>query len=446
MLPALPEMDEARFWSYIEATMHAATQPEQARQLADLLRALPPEQIQAFDEWFSAMVQQLYPLERLRQLLRNHHYQWGDDSWLYFICWIILQGRAVFQLALDTSPELLPLVQAQSVPAEGLDQPSWYHPRWLPGFEEGAYVAGKVYEEKTGRWLDENVYVVAELSAARRGPWHEEPEEPLENAGGEAQETRERPEASADAPTPAARAAVEAGNALLTEGFGRLVAGEEAQGTAQLEAAIVHYQQATHLDAHAAAAYQNEAILLLGLGRYEDALQAFEHVLRLRPGDPFALCRKAEALWALGRHRDALVAFDDLIQRMPRHPFAFHALYEKGQLLFETASYGDALTVCDQILRLNPDDALIHYRRGLALLQLGHRDNALEALAQALQLDPDYLPAYIEQSKLLILLGRYEDALAACDQALRLDPHDVWAQLARGRIRARLAHPEERHS
>lgn len=85
--------------------------------------------LKAFDYRFNAVFQRLCPSQRLRQILRNRHYLWGDDSWLYFISWIIMQGRFIYRLAEQAAPELLPVVHAQSEPAEGYeDLPTWLRP------------------------------------------------------------------------------------------------------------------------------------------------------------------------------------------------------------------------------------------------------------------------------------------------------------------------------
>jgi hypothetical protein len=205
-------MDEELFWTYIEQTKQAASQQEQLQLLAQLLRSLPPEQVKAFHYRFSAVSQRLHPSQRLRQILRDQHYLWGDDGWLYFISWIIMQGRVVYLLALQAAPVLLSLVHAHSEPADGLsDLPAWFHPRWLPMFEECAYVALKVYEAQTGQDIEANAYVEAEANALRA--------------------ELERPETSEGSCREDARAAIWEGNARIAEGFGQMTSDHESQAS-----------------------------------------------------------------------------------------------------------------------------------------------------------------------------------------------------------------------
>lgn len=79
----------------------------------------------------------------------------------------------------------------------------------------------------------------------------------------------------------------------MVEGLSRMATGQTSQAEGHLDEAIASYQEAVRLDPHASTAYHNEAILLYGLGRYEEALHAFGEVLRLD-----SQCR-----WALDAQR-----------------------------------------------------------------------------------------------------------------------------------------------
>lgn len=389
-------MEEQPFWAVIEQTKQATTQREQTQRLAHVLRALSPEQIRAFDHRFRSLSNNLFPSQPLRQLLKNRHYTWGDDSWHYFLSWIIMQGNDAYTLASHASPDLLPLIHAHSAPAEGLPNiPAWFRPRWLPDFEGSAYVAGKVYLEKTGQEIEED--------EAQEDEHQQEPElnewETLRIT-----QARDR--------------------ALLLEGLRSLAARRKHEGEADLSEAAWAYKQFTALNQHVFDPYGTHSPWSLDCHQYEEALEAFGQVVRLQPDNLVAHRKKGQALQALGRDEEALAVFDQLIQLTPEDLSLF---YEKGALLFEAERLTEALAVFDQIFRRNPDDAVLHYYQGFALLRLGRTQEALEAFEQTLRLDPDYLPAYIAQGKLLVQSGRSQEALHACEQALRLDPQTAWA-------------------
>ncbi|EFH79826.1 tetratricopeptide repeat protein [Ktedonobacter racemifer] len=389
-------MEEQPFWAVIEQTRQATTQQEQTQRLAYGLHALSPEQIRAFDQRFRSLSNDLFPSQSLRQLLLNRHYTWGDDSWHYFLSWIIMQGNDAYTLASHASANLLPLIHAHSKPAKGLaDIPTWFRPRWLPDFEGSAYVAGKVYLKKTGHEIEED----------------------------EAQEDEHQQE-----PEPneweALRIARARGHSLLLQGLRRLAARRKQEEETDLNEAAWASKQFYALNRHVLNPYGTHRPWSLDRHRYEEALEAFKQVLRLQPDNLFAHRKKGQALQALGRYEEALIIFGQLIHLTPEDLSLF---YEKGALFFEAERYCEALAVFDQIFRRNPDDAMLHYYQGLALLRLGRIQEALGAFEQTLQLDPDYLPAYIAQGKLLVQSGRSQEALHACEQVLRLNPQTAWA-------------------
>jgi hypothetical protein len=130
-------MSDDRFWALIQATTADEGRPD--RQIAALranLAQLSLEDIEAFQAAFD------------RQMTRSYSWDlWGatyvvhggasDDSFDYFRCWLISKGRVVFEKVLADPDGLADLVAPD--PGGPLD------------FEEFAYVARKVWDEKVGR-------------------------------------------------------------------------------------------------------------------------------------------------------------------------------------------------------------------------------------------------------------------------------------------------------
>ena len=57
--------------------------------------------------------------------------------------------------------------------------------------------------------------------------------------------------------------------------------------------------------------------ILVGSGRYEEAVQAYDKALALNPGDSDALNRKGLALHYLNRYKEALQAYDKSLELNP---------------------------------------------------------------------------------------------------------------------------------
>jgi hypothetical protein len=84
------------------------------------------------------------PTCALSTLLSQKHYYISDDSWHYFLSWLILQGKEVYEQALQQPATILPMI-AQAEPSAHL----------LPDRESISYVASDIYAEKTGREIFE---------------------------------------------------------------------------------------------------------------------------------------------------------------------------------------------------------------------------------------------------------------------------------------------------
>lgn len=131
-------MDETEFWELIDTTREAADgdPEEQADLLLDRLCALDPEQVLDFARHFEARYNRAYTWDL-----------WGaawvlldgasDDAFDFFRCWLIGQGREVYEGALHDPDALADLVSDfdEEVDGDG---------------EELGYAADEAYEQLTG--------------------------------------------------------------------------------------------------------------------------------------------------------------------------------------------------------------------------------------------------------------------------------------------------------
>ncbi|HEV2088961.1 MAG TPA: DUF4240 domain-containing protein [Cryptosporangiaceae bacterium] len=135
-------MDETRFWQLVEATrpdtgftgQEAAERHIEA--LAVALESVGPEDLIAFDRIFCRLHDAAYrwDLWGAAYLIESGC---SDDDFVYFRTGLIAQGREVYERAL-ADPETLAALP---------------HVEDLVAYEEFAYVADEVYEQKTGAEL-----------------------------------------------------------------------------------------------------------------------------------------------------------------------------------------------------------------------------------------------------------------------------------------------------
>lgn len=94
----------------------------------------------------------------------------------------------------------------------------------------------------------------------------------------------------------------------------------------------------------------------------------------------------------------------------------------EGIAYYKAKSYTRALLTCEQVIQLDPNDALGYYNKGLTLAKLKRYEEALDAYDHAIRLDPYVTRVYTNKGNALAHLKRYQEALATFEQALQLDP------------------------
>ncbi|GAB1335245.1 DUF4240 domain-containing protein [Streptomyces sp. E-15] len=131
-------MDETEFWELIDATREAAggDPEEQADALVDRLLRLDPDMVLDFARHFEARYNRAYrwDLWGAAWLLLDGC---SDDAFDYFRCWLIGQGREVFEGALHEPDALAGLLGEfdEEIDGDG---------------EELGYAADEAYEQLTG--------------------------------------------------------------------------------------------------------------------------------------------------------------------------------------------------------------------------------------------------------------------------------------------------------
>lgn len=146
-------MDEARFWSIVDASCDL----DQDRQL-ELIRAslnlLTPTELEGFEAIFD------------RQMQRSYRWDlWGaayvamggasDDGFEYFRLWLISRGRAAFEQTIQNPDSLADIVPANPEQME---------------FEDFAHVAPDVWATKTGKAWDEMPHLASFFSPTAAAP------------------------------------------------------------------------------------------------------------------------------------------------------------------------------------------------------------------------------------------------------------------------------------
>jgi hypothetical protein len=155
----------------------------------------------------------------------------------------------------------------------------------------------------------------------------------------------------------------------------------------------------TRADAHA-----DLGLVLLSLGRCEEALASYDAAHALTPHDPDPLNGRGVALLRLGRGAQALAAFERVLALAPDH---VDALGNRGNALLALNRPGEAIASYDAGLRVSPKHARLLTNQAIALRRLDRPHAALLGLNRALVSAPDFAEARFVESLVKLTLGDF---------------------------------------
>ncbi len=192
-----------------------------------------------------------------------------------------------------------------------------------------------------------------------------------------------------------------------------------------LNSSLQYLDKSININPQFAVAWNNKVIVLVRLGRYEEALATSDKSININPQNADSWNNKGSVLDQLGRYEEALAAYDKSIAINPQDA---ENRYNKGLILYEMGRYEEALAAYDKAIGINPQLADAWNNKGNTLLILGRYEEALAAFDKAIGINPQLANASNNKGVTLVKMGRYEEALAACDNAIGINPQlaEVW--------------------
>jgi hypothetical protein len=158
--PGASALEEEAFWEIIERAQvvaHGRAGEECAAAVVSELVLRAPEQILAFRDRLDVLVATAHTLElRVAQYIATGF--WSDDGFLYFVHWLVAQGREVYMRVVgapDTLADIVPAAIRTPREASALT------------FETLMYSASRAYEQRTGEPLPAGVVVSSDPARGR---------------------------------------------------------------------------------------------------------------------------------------------------------------------------------------------------------------------------------------------------------------------------------------
>ncbi len=212
------------------------------------------------------------------------------------------------------------------------------------------------------------------------------------------------------------------------------------------------FEQALRVDENNNLILYNYIIYLNESGRYDEAAEKSDRLLKITPDDAKAHNVAGTALMNTGRLQQALEHFESAIKNDPNFlPAYFNAslaltkqdklqeaagrleqslklkpdsdLYIRLAMTYISIGKSDsAVETCNRAIELEPNNAVIHGYRGLALQDAGRSDEAIEEFRFVLKVNPDNIVMHRNLGSLLERQGKIDEAIESYRAALQIEP------------------------
>lgn len=168
---------------------------------------------------------------------------------------------------------------------------------------------------------------------------------------------------------------------------------------------------------------------LFALGRFEEAIVAYDRALEIIPDHGRVHYLRANALREAGRVQEAIEAYKTALRHAPTIADACDQL---GRHYVKMGNLDEALRYALRAVALQPEKATYHYNLGYVLQQRGQLLLALEQYREAAEFNPDE-PSYAFNLGLAFVgLGDLDNALIHLQRAVELSPQNekYWMTLS----------------
>ncbi|MDR0377276.1 MAG: tetratricopeptide repeat protein [Spirochaetaceae bacterium] len=183
-----------------------------------------------------------------------------------------------------------------------------------------------------------------------------------------------------------------------------------------------------------------EAVILIAVGRLDEAAAIISGILDREPYNRDALFAAAELDIARGRTGDALIRYRSV---EPRYPDDRRLLVSLALVQGSLGDAGGARASIEKALVLHPGDYRVYYYAAYLDAQAGRFPQAIEYAAESLALRPGFTQARSLLASLYYRSGRYEEAARLADEAIAADRNDVGNWYLKGMAYTRMGRRSE---
>lgn len=189
------------------------------------------------------------------------------------------------------------------------------------------------------------------------------------------------------------------------------------------QSAFAASNQAIQRNPNDATAYFNRAVARYNQGDKQAAFEDLNQATRLNPRYSQAWYSRGWVLGELKRNEEAITSYDRAIQANNEwgNSSLADAYLNRAIARSDRGDSRRAIADFDQVIRLNPKNAVAYALRGLNHQRRGKNQAAIADFNQAIRLDPNNALAYAVRGLTYHLQGDYQGALAAYEKAVAQD-------------------------
>jgi len=188
--------------------------------------------------------------------------------------------------------------------------------------------------------------------------------------------------------------------------------------------ALIAYEECIKIDKKDPESWSGKADALHDLGKHKEALSAIEKSIQFSDKEDLAdyLYDKGDYLSHLGRYEEALQVCNEMLKIKPKDP---DFLYSKATVLSDLDKHNEALKTCEEGLDIDPNDEDLLIHKGVILMDLDRNKEALSLFEQAIKINPTEELTWYNKACVLSILNKKDEALDALVVATSIEPENL---------------------
>ena len=223
-------------------------------------------------------------------------------------------------------------------------------------------------------------------------------------------------------------------------GWGYDLRGRALKGLGRLDEAEQAYSNAITRDPEQAACWHNRGLIKCRLGRFAEALADAAQAVALDPEFAYAYAVRGRAHAGLGQLDQALLDYDRALKLAPGD---IEIYLDRGTAHYNAGDLEASAADHSRVIELDPSDERAYLNRSMCYFLLKQHDRAIADLSKCIELDPESAKAYRNRGDAYAHNGQYLESVTDYSKAIELEPGKPGDLSSRGNLYFHLGRYED---